>query len=444
SASLIELPFAAAPTPPAPTEAELRRWYANHADAFRVPEFRRIKAVVLSTETIAKSLDVPQSELLAWYNAHKAQFVEPARRSIQVAITPDQAKAQALAAQWRGGADWAAVQKAAEAAGGSAVALDAATEPQIPDAALAKAAFATAPDQIAGPVQVALGWAVLRVTSATPGHEQSFAQVENEVRTKVLNEKAAALLYDRAGKVDDLLGTGAGLDKLPADLGLAGATGTLDAKGDTPEGTPAPLPGPPELTKALVDAAFSHPPGPPSQMTEVQVPGAGSAFYAVEVEQVIPASQKPFDQVKNQVEAGWLQDARIKEQEKAAAQMLAALRGGESLADVAAKAGRTVRTTPLVTRGGQDEGMPPQLQRGLFGLKPGEPTMVETPEAFLVAVPDKIETPDPKADPARYDAVREVLTRATAADLAQGFATALRARAEPQVNQAVFDSFVQQ
>ncbi len=444
SAALIELPFAAAPAPLAPTEAELRRWYANHADAFRVPEFRHVKAAILSAETIAKSLDVPQNELRAWYNAHKAQFVEPARRSIQVAIAPDQAKAQALAAQWRGGADWTAVQKAAEAAGGSGVALDAATEQQIPDAALAKAAFATAPDQVAGPVQAALGWAVLRVTSAAPGHEQSFAQAENEVRAKVLNEKAAALLYDRAGKVDDLLGTGAGLDRLPADLGLAGVTGTLDAKGNMPEGTPAPIPGPPELRKALVEAAFSHPPGPPSQMTEVQVPGVGSAFYAVEVEQVIPASQKPFDQVRDQVKAGWLQDARIKAQEKVAAQMLAALRGGESLADAAAKAGRSVRTTPLVTRDGQAEGMPPELQRVLFGLKPGEPTMVETPEAFLVAVPDKIEKPEPKADSARYDAVREVLARATAADLAQGFANALRARVEPRVNQAVFDSFVQQ
>ena len=444
SASLIELPFAAAPAPPAPTEAELRHWYANHTDQFRVPEFRRLKAVILTTETVAKSLDVPQSELQAWYDAHKAQFVEPAKRSIEVAIAPDQAKAQALAAQWRGGADWAAVQKAAEAAGGSGVALDAATERQIPDAALAKAAFAAAPNELAGPVQAALGWAVLRVTSATPGHEQSFEQAESTVRAKVLAERAAASLYDRAGKVDDLLGTGAGLDKLPADLGLAGVTGTLDAKGDTPDGTPAPIPGPPELRKALVEAAFSHLPGPPSQMTEVQVPGAGSAFYAVEVEQVIPASQKPFEQVRDQVEAGWVQDARIKAQEKAAAGMLAALRGGESLADVAAKAGRTVRTTPLVTRDGQDEGMPPQLQRALFGLKPGEPTMVETPDAFLVAVPDKIETPDPKADPARYNTVRDVLTRATASDLAQGFAAALRARAEPRVNQSVFDSFVQQ
>ncbi len=444
SAATVELPFAAAPAPPAPTEAELQRWYANNEAAFRVPEFRRIKAVILSTETIAKSLDVPDSELQAWYDAHRAQFVEPARRSIQVAIAPDQAKAQAIAAQWQGGADWASVQKAAEAAGGSAVALDAATEQQIPDAALAKAAFATKPDQIAGPVQASLGWAVLHVTSATPGREQSFEQAKADVRSRVLDEKAASLLYDRAGKVDDLLGTGAGLDKLPSDLGLAGVTGTLDAKGDTQEGTPAPIPGPPELRKALIEAAFSHPPGPPSQMTEVQVPGAGSAFYAVEVEQIIPPSQKPFDQVKDQVAAGWTREARIKAQEAVAAGMLAAVRGGETLADAAAKAGGSVRTTPLVTRDGPAEGMPPQLHHVLFGLKPGEPTMVETPEAFIVAVPDKIETPQPQSDQARYDAVREVLTRSTAADLAQGFAAALRARAEPQVNFAVLDSFVQQ
>ena len=444
SADLVELPFAAAPAPPAPTEADLRRWYANHADAFRIPEFRRIKAVILSPETIAKSLDVPDSELRAWYDAHKAQFVEPARRSIQVAILPDQAKAQSLAAQWRGGADWAAVQKAAEAAGGSGVALDAATEQQIPDAALAKAAFATNPDGIAGPVQVALGWAVLRVTSAAPGHEQSFEQAKNEVRTRMLNEQATASLYDRAGKVDDLLGTGAGLDKLPANLGLAGVTGTLDAKGDTPDGTPAPLPGPPELRKAVVEAAFSHPPGPPSQLTEVQVPGAGSAFYAVEVEQVIPPSEKPFDQVKDQVAADWTREARVQEQEKVAAGMLAAVRGGETLADAAAKAGRSVRATPPVSRDSQSEQVPSQLQRVLFGLKPGEPTMVETPDAFLVAVLNKVETPDPKAEQARFDAVREVLTRSTQTDLAQGFADALRARAEPRINQAVFDSFVQQ
>ena len=444
SASMVELPFAAAPTPPTPSEKELQRWYADHPATFRIPEYRRIKAIVLSPETIAKGLQASDSDLHAWYDAHKTQFSEPARRSIQVAILPDQGKADTLAAQWRGGADWATVQKAAEAAGGSGVALDAATEAQIPDAALAKAAFAATPDQVTAPVKASLGWAVLRVGTATAGHEQSFEQAKATVREKVLAEQASSLLYDRVSKADDVLGTGNGLDKLPPDIGLVGISGTMDAQGNTESGAAAPIPGAAELRKALIAAAFAHPPGPPSEMTEVAIPGAGSAFYAVQVEQVIPPSVKPFDAVKDQVTAGWSQDAREKAQEKVAAAMLTAVKGGESLADAAAKAGASVRATSLVTRDATADGMPSQLQRVLFGLKPGEPAMVQTPEAFVVAVPDKIETPDPKADPTQYASVRDVLTRSFAADLTQSFADALRARAQPQINQSVLDGFVQQ
>jgi len=264
------------------------------------------------------------------------------------------------------------------------------------------------------------------------------------VREKVLAEQASSLLYDRVSKADDVLGTGNGLDKLPPDIGLVGISGTMDAQGNTESGAAAPIPGAAELRKALIAAAFAHPPGPPSEMTEVAIPGAGSAFYAVQVEQVIPPSVKPFDAVKDQVTAGWSQDAREKAQEKVAAAMLTAVKGGESLADAAAKAGASVRATPLVTRDATADGMPSQLQRVLFGLKPGEPAMVQTPEAFVVAVPDKVETPNPKADPTQYASVHDVLTRSFAADLTQSFADALRARAQPQINQSVLDGFVQQ
>jgi peptidyl-prolyl cis-trans isomerase D len=443
SAALVELPFAAAPEPPAPTEAELQRWYDNHPDAFRIPEYRRITAVILTPETIAKGMSVSDADLRAWYDSHKGFFVQPGTRSIQVAILSDKAKADALAAKWKGGADWAAIQKQAEAEGGSAVALDNTTEAQIPDAALAKAAFSAPPDQVSGPVKAALGWAVLRVTSVAPGKEKSFEQVKDQVRKQVAAERAAALLYDRANKVDNILGTGTGLDHLPSDLGLVGVTGTLDASGDTPDGKPAPIPGPEELRKAITAAAFNHPPGPPSELTEVQTP-SGSAFYAVQVDKVMPPSRRPFAAVKDEVKERWIEAARVREQEQAASKILAQVKGGESLADAAAKAGLTVQTTPLVTRTSTDNAVPPQLRRVLFGLKPGEPTMVETADAFVVAEPAKIVVPDPKSDPAQYQAVRAVLDRGSQADIAQVFTDALRVRAAPRVNRAVFDSFFQQ
>jgi hypothetical protein len=84
--------------------------------------------------------------------------------------------------------------------------------------------------------------------------------------------------------------------------------------------------------------------------------------------------------------------------------------------------------------------MPPQLAQLLFALKQGEPTMVETGDAFIVAVPAEIIEADPKADPAGYGQVRQAVARSIGTDLASVFTEALRARAEPRINQSVLDN----
>ena len=446
SALMVELPFATVPAPPAPTTAELQRWYANHPWLYRSPEFRRIKAAVLTPETLEKTLTATDAELHAYYDSHKEVYVVAPRRSVQVAVLQDEAKAKALAAQWNGGADWAAIQQAAQADGGTAVALDNTTQQGIPDPTLAQAAFAAQPNTVSAPVKTALGWDVLKVTKETSGTQQSFDQAKPEILARTLADKAASQIYNSANKVDDVLGTGAGLDKLPSDLGLVGVQGTLDANGNTPEGTPAPIPGPPELHKALVEAAFKTPPGqPPAQLTEVP-PAQGngaSSYFALTVESVTPSATKPFDALRGEVEADWTAAGRQKEAEEAAAKLLAAVQGGQSLTDAATVAGLTVRETKPVTRDATDTDMPAQLQRVLFGLKPKEPAMVQTPDGFVVAALDKVETPDPKAaDKSAYDTIAEALTRSVATDLTADFEAALRARANPQVNQRVLDSFV--
>ena len=441
SADMVEFPLAAAAEPPAPTDAELQRWYDNHPDSYATPEYRRIKAIVLSPETLAKDIAVTDADLHAAYDQHKAEYVKPDRRSAEVISAPDEAKAQALASQWQGGADWATMQKAAQDAGGAGVELTDATAQQFPDAELSKAVFAAAPDTVAGPVKTALGWQVVKVTKLTPGSEQTFDEVKDALRNQVLAGKATDLMYDRANKVDNVLGTGVGLDQMPSDLGLAGVAGTLDAQGNTKDGTPAPLPGPAELKSALIKAAFATQQGDPPQLVEVQTPSTGaSAYYALSVEAVIAPAVKPFDAVKQQVEADWTHDAERHAQETAAAKLLTAVKGGQSLADAAAVAGVTVRRTPLVMRGGSAEGMPQQLDQVLFGLKPGEPAMVETAEAFIVAVPAEIIEPDAKTDPVGYSQVRDAVARTLANDLATVFAEALRQRAQPQINQPVLDS----
>ena len=88
--------------------------------------------------------------------------------------------------------------------------------------------------------------------------------------------------------------------------------------------------------------------------------------------------------------------------------------------------------------------MPPQLARALFGLTKGEPTMVETPDEFIVAVPAEVVEADAATDTTGYNQVRNAVQRSVAADIGSVFADALRARAQPRINQSVLDSIIGQ
>ena len=147
----------------------LQRWYDNHPDLYATPEFRRIKAVELSPQSLASEITITDADLHAAYDEHKAQYQTPGKRSAQVISVPDEAKAQALAAKWRDTPDWAAMQAAAKDAGAAAIAQDSATEVEFPDPDLAKAVFSAPSDQVVGPVKGALGWFVVKVTDIVPG-----------------------------------------------------------------------------------------------------------------------------------------------------------------------------------------------------------------------------------------------------------------------------------
>lgn len=437
-------PLSAAPDPAAPDQAVLQRWYDNHPDSYTTPEFRRIKAIELSPQSLASEIAVTDDELHAAYDGRKAEYVTPEKRSAEVLSAPDEAKARALAEKWRGGADWTAMQAAAQAEGASGITQDDATEVQFPDPDLAKAVFTAPADTVSEPVKGQLGWFVVKVTGITPGSATTFEQAKEALRIRVLASKAADLMYDRANKLDQLLGNGTTLDDLPSDLGLLGVAGTMDQHGDTQAGAPAPIPGPAELKAAIVAAAFKVRPGDPPVLTEVQTPSTGgSAYYALIVESVIPPGKKPFDDVKDQVAEDWTQDQRRRSQDQAATAMMTAVQGGKTFSDAATVAGVTPKLSPLVTRDAGSPEVPPDLQRVMFGMKQGEATMIETAEGFVVAQLTEIVKPDAATDQAGYDQARTAVSRSIGSDMETVFVDALRQRAKPSVNQQGFDSIVQ-
>ena len=444
SADMARFPIAAVPEPPVPDDATARRWYDNHPDLYATPEYRRVKAIVLSPATLASEVTVTDQDLQAAYDAHKAEYTTIAKRSAEVISTTDAAKANALAEQWRGGADWTAMQAAAKADGAAAIEQNDATQTQFPDPDLAKAVFSTPVDTVPPPVKGALGWFVIRVTKAVEGGVQTFDQVKDALRQRLTTEKALGLVYDKANKIDGELGNGTSLDTLPPDPGVATATVTLDRNGDTPQDRPAALPGEAEIRSAIAAAAFAAQTGDPPQLTEVQTPSVGgSGYYALSVDDITPAGEKPFETVRDAVIRDWRADQRRHSAETAAAGMLQAVKAGKPFSDAARDAGIVPTLSPLVTRNQPDPAMPREVQQVLFSLKKGEPTMVETSDGFLVATVVEIVAPDPASDPVRYEQVRAAESRGLADDMTAAFTEALRLRANPSINQANFDQIVQ-
>lgn len=442
-ATLVDLPFAGAPQPPAPTDAQLQRQYDNNPDSYSTAEYRRIHAVVLSAETIARSVEVPDDQLRAYYDSHKSEFEQPEKRTVEVIQTQDEAAAKRLADQWRLGAGWDQMQQAATAAGGNPVELTTATESEIPSPELARAAFATPPEVVPDPIQGALGWYVMKVTAVQPGTDQSFDAAKDGIRGRIAQERAGDLVYDRANKVEDTLASGAKLEDLPGDLGLAAVAGTLDAQGNTPQGTPAPIPAGPELRSALVSAAFAAKQGDAPHLTEVQQADGGVAYYAVEVDGITPPARKPFDEVRDQVREDWLREARRHEQDEAAAKLMTAARSGQALEDAAKAAGLQPRRSPPIGRQAPTPGVAPELVQPIFGLKQGEATMIESPEGFTVAQLVAIQVPEPSTDPVGYGRTRDQIAGVLSADVEQVFAQALRNRLQPRVNTKLMETLAE-
>lgn len=439
TADVVELPFLAAPEPAPPSEADLHRVYDNDPQRYAAPAYRRIKAVILSPDTLARTIDVPGADLQAYFDQHPTEFAGPEQRTIEVLVTQDEPTAQRLASQWIAGADWPAMQRAAQAVGAASTILEDTAQADIPTTELAAPVFQAPPETVSGPVQSPFGWQVFRVTKVTPPHALSFEAAKDQIRERVAHDRALDQVYIYANRLEDALSATGNLDTLPTDLGLAAITGSLDEKGIAPSGEPAYIPGTPALRQSIITSAFATPKNDQPRLVQ----GPDQSYYALVVEDETPPLAKPFDAVTNLVRDNYLHDARRRTQDQVAARLLAAIKAGGSLEDAATIASVRVQRTPPINRSTPTEGVPPELIRPIFALKPDDGTMLELPDGFVIVKLVSVASPDPASDPAAATQIRTELTQSITQDVDTLFAIALRDRDKPTVNQSMLGTLSQ-
>ena len=422
---LVNFPFASVAVPPAPDAATLRRYYDNHVGQFQAPEYRRIKLVLLSPETVARGIEVTEADERALFKAQNGTGRVPEKRSVQVITAPTEARAQALATLWNGGAGWAQMQAAATDS--VPVALDDASEPNFPDPALGRLAFTATPGQVGAPVHLASGWVLLKVVHVTAPSQNGFEAVRPALHDEIAVSRARDGMADRVQKLQDAIAGGGGLDQIPADLGAAAAEGTLDAQGLTQAGEPAPLPGNAAQRKAILAQALAQKPGDPAALKQ----GPDGSEYALVVEAVTPARAQDYAAVQDKVAAAVQHDRVRRAAEQQAATLYAQVRTHGGLA---ASGRPDILHVGPIGRSAPSRDVPPELARLAFSLPPGSSTMLEAAKGFAVITVTGIQHPAPSVNRLAYDRLQGTLDEAFGDDIEASYSMALREKTRPVLN----------
>lgn len=430
----VQLPFAAAPPPTPPSTPVLRRFWRNHPENYSTPERRVFQAAILSAALLASHETVSAVQIKTYYTAHKSEFAATARRTVEIITAENKGSAHAIATQWRSGASWTQMKAAAKKVSATTLTLKNTTAEDLPSGRLAKAVFAAKAGDVVGPVAGAIGTYVFKVTADTGSGVKPLSVVADKIKARLQLRKAKARVDADLPKLEDALAANTPLDALPSNLGTVTVTATADATGIGSDGKPVTIPGPVALRKAVLKAAFTTPPDVRPQAKSA----SGNAYFAIAVDKIIKPHLKPYNTVKSAVLSDWTNHQIERQQETTAARLLTLIKSGSSIVRAAGTAGYAVRTTGLISRNPPGtNGIPTKALPILFGLKIGEPTMVETKEGFIVATVTKIVNPAPDADPDTRQRLTSALGEVMQTAALQSFASGLRDRYHVKINPTV-------
>jgi peptidyl-prolyl cis-trans isomerase D len=246
--------------------------------------------------------------------------------------------------------------------------------------------FSLKKDEISKPIDGPLSWVIARVPEIVPAPvfwviarvpeilpaQKSFEEVKDRVRDDLVKAKSAAEAAKSAGEASKLVkdfeeqrDSGLQLEDSAKKLGLPLVTVTLDARGNGEDGKPVALGS--VQTPALAAAAFKS--GIGVENEALRLPGNGYAWF--EVTGIVPARQKPFDEVKAEVLEAWRKDQIRTRLGAKARELVEQLNKGTPVADVAKSVGAEVKTSKPLKRDGSEEGLPQQAVAQSFTLAEG-------------------------------------------------------------------------
>ena len=417
-----------------PDEAKLKETYESNKREFATQPTRKLAILILSMDDAKKRITITDEEARTAYEQEKANYDTPEKRRIQQIAFPDKATAEAAKIAIDAGQSFVDAAKAAGAKE-SDIDLGLVTKAQIYDPKISAAAFALEKDKVSDPIDGRFTTVLLRVSAIEPGALSTFEAVKQKVVDKLTDEKARVEITKLHDEVDDGRAGGRPLKDIAAKTNLTFLDiPAADRNGQAPDGKPA-------IThpdaQRIMAAGFNGQIGLEQDPVEL----ADGGFAWIDVLAITPATDRPYDEVKDGVKALYEKLERSRQIRDFADKLVERLKGGATMEAIAADAGDgKVETTPPVTRMTTPQGIARSAVAQAFALAKGGASSAETEDGTtrqVFQVKDTIPAPAPTKE--QKERIATELKGSLENDAISAYVGTLQRQLGSSINQAAFD-----
>ena len=397
------------------TDEQIAKRYEERKADFQTPERVNLQYVQLNLADVAAQVQVTEEGLRAFYDQVAAERYATAERRrarhILVESGSDdaaaKAKADKLAAEAKGGADFAALASAnsddpgSKGQGGD---LGWATRESFV-APFADALFAMNAGEIRGPVKTQFGYHIIKLEAIEPGAQRSFDEVRGELEADYRRDQAQSAFYERSQALaDEAFAALSELDSVAQKFGLELRT-VVDF---TRQGG-----GALGADRKVIDSVFSDEVLVERQNSPALNLGEDSVVV-VRVTDHQPPAPRALEEVRGTIEAALRNEAAGQAAEAAAKVAAGKLAAGADLAELAKTVNGQATGVNTITRNA--EALPPELIKAVYAVPAPAAGEVATGTASLAdgnAVAFVVKAVQPGTVPAGQESqIADIIKRA--------------------------------
>lgn len=368
----------------APTDAQLNAFIQENAARLRAPEFRTVSVVLFSPDPAAANAPIAESRIVERFNFKKDSLGQPETRTFVTLTAPNRETADKIAAALRAG------KSPADAGRENNVTPATFTnQPRsaLGDQAVAAAVFGLQADQVAGPIQAGVGFAVAKVTAIKPGQAATLESARQEIITELRAEDAKAQTYAKVEKYEAAHQAGKGLADAARDAGariVELPPFTKDGKLPNGQGLNAP--------PQIFETAWTLTKGGESDVIDA---GQGQ-YFAVRLNDIRESALPTLAEVREPLAVEWTRREVMRRLSAKADELAGQIRSGQDIAAVARSVNAPLTTRTNVVRDQATvQSLGQGILQGLFGQSKGQIFSQPASEnAYVIGRVDNIHAAD--------------------------------------------------